>query len=262
MMEAPSCADALRARLAAGTPTCLMAIRAWPLAEAVHAAATSGHHGVYIDMQHGAITLERAANLCLVAAALQLPALVRLPAFDHALIGAVLDHGATGILVPDVEDLRTAWNAVAASRHPPAGRRSIAARRGFATEPRPFVAPMLETPRGVGVAAEIAALAGVDALVVGSGDLAAHLSDPGQLEAQLAAVLAAGRRHGCPVVVAGLRDAGAARRAVDAGAACCFITGTDIAYLMAGAQRQLAAFGDVFADPVRGAEGRAGAGAP
>lgn len=261
-MGAPSCADALRARLAAGRPTCMMAIRAWPLAEAVHAAATSGHHGVYIDMQHGAITLESAANLCLVAAALQLPALVRLPAFDHALIGAVLDHGATGILVPDVEDLRTARDAVAASRHPPAGRRSIAARRGFATEPRPFVAPMLETPRGVGVAADIAALAGVDALVVGSGDLAANLPDPGLLDAQLATVVAAGRRHGCPVVVAGLRDAGAARRAVDAGAACCFITGTDIAYLIDGASRQLAAFREAFADPVHLARGSAGTGVP
>lgn len=243
----PRSADALRARLTSGTPTFLMAIRAWPMAEAVHLAAQTGHHGVYIDMQHGAITLETAAQLCLVAAALQLPALVRVPAMDAALIGAVLDNGATGILVPDVDDVQMAHQALAASYHPPAGRRSMAARRGFAVDERPFVAPMIESARGVEAAAAMAALAGVDALVVGRGDLAASLNDAAQLEAQLASVVAAGRSEKCPVIIAGMRDATAARRAADAGAARCFIVGTDIAYLLDGAQRQRAAFEQAFA---------------
>lgn len=240
------CPDLLRQRLVSGTPTFLMAVRAWPMAEAVHLAAVTGHHGIYIDMQHGAIGIETASQLCLVAVALRLPALVRVPVMDPALIGAVLDNGAAGVMVPDVDDVETARRALASSRHPPAGNRSVAAPRAFATQARPFMALMIETPRGVAAAASIAALADVDALVVGTGDLAANLEEKDTLNTHIAAVVAAGRAHGVPVILAGLRDSAAARRATDAGAAACFIVGTDMAYLMDGARRQVGTFQDVF----------------
>lgn len=112
-------ADRLRQRLARGTPTFLMALRAWATPEAVHFAASTGHHGLYVDLQHGAISRTSAAQLCQVARAMDFPTLVRIPSLDAALVGNLLDNGAAGILVPDVEDAEAAARLVQAASHPP-----------------------------------------------------------------------------------------------------------------------------------------------
>lgn len=246
-----STADVLRQRLAAHAPTFLMAVRSCPVPEMVHFAAATGHHGLYVDMQHGAMGVDAAAQLCLVARAMGFPALVRVPEVDAPLIGNVLDHGATGILVPDVEEAAMAERAVQAARHAPAGRRSAGGRRGFTVEPSPYVAVMIESARGVEAAATIAHCEGVDALVIGLVDLCAAIGDTPSGSATLQAVdqiLAAGKAAGRPVIIAGLRDAQACRQMVQRGAARCFMTGTDISYLFEGAERQIAAFCTVF-DP-------------
>ncbi len=239
----------LRQRLAQGTPTFLLALRAWATPEAVHFAASTGHHGLYVDLQHGAISSAQAAPLCLVAKAMALPALVRIPALDAALIGNLLDNGAAGILLPDVEDASTAQRLVHAARHPPLGARSHGGRRGFAPEPAPFLAAMVESARGVEAAAAIAQVPGLDALVVGMVDLAASLQagvDSPQTLAAADRVIAAGQAAGVPVIVAGLRDATACLAMVGRGAAACCMVGTDIAYLLDGAQRQISRFQTAF----------------
>lgn len=245
----PSTAGLLRERLKAQKPTFWMAVRACPMPELVHFAASTGHHGVYLDMQHGAMDVGTVAQLCLVAQAIGLPTLVRIPELNAAVIGNVLDHGATGILVPDVEDSAMAEAAVEAAYHAPTGRRSMGGRRGFSVDSAPYVAVMIESARGVESAGPIACTTGIDAVVVGLVDLAASLGDtplgPSTFNA-VNQILAAGKTANKPVIVAGLRDAQTCQGMVQRGAAPCFMTGTDISYLFQGAEVQIARFRALF----------------
>ena len=231
-----------------GEPTYILAIRAFNTVELVHAAATTGHHAIYVDLQHGSASIEAAAQLCQAARGLGLAPLVRVGSLDPGLIGRVLDNGACGVLLPDVERLEQASHAVQAALFPPAGRRSFGGMRGFAAAARPaFIAPMIESAAAAENAAAIATVPGVDALVVGAADLAASLGKAGTLDDPMVVqtiemVIAAGQRVGRPVAVAGLRSPEACARLGRHGAAPWFFLGTDIAYFLDGARRQVTSF--------------------
>src|SRR5690606_24022051 len=94
-----------------------------------------------------------------------------------------------------------------------------------------------------------AAVQGVDAVMVGLGDLSASMgvetADAACFEA-VDAVVAAGKAASRPVIIAGLRDAAACGKMVAHGASPFFIPGTDISYLLDGAGRQIANFHAVF----------------
>jgi 4-hydroxy-2-oxoheptanedioate aldolase len=73
-------------------------------------------------------------------------------------------------------------------RHPPRGTRGVAARRasgdglnGSVAQAEPLYNVQIESPRGVDQAVEIAAVDGVDALVVGCADLSHALGAHGSL---------------------------------------------------------------------------------
>ena len=78
---------------------------------------------VVFDLQHGLWrpdTFEAALGVLPP----QVPSLARLADASPAGIGQALDAGATGVLVPLVEDAATAAACVAAAHYPPAGTRS------------------------------------------------------------------------------------------------------------------------------------------
>jgi 4-hydroxy-2-oxoheptanedioate aldolase len=138
------------------------------------------------------------------------------PALDQALIGRALDLGAAGVVIPLVEDADGARAAVAATRYPPAGVRSFGPARPAGHPSRgegpPLCLPMVETVAGLRAAAEIAAVAGVDGIFVGTMDLGLSLGlgvsaePPAALREAVAAVVATCERQG--VLAAGVaRDA-------------------------------------------------------
>jgi len=100
---------------------------------------------------------------------------------------------------------------------------------------------MIETPLGVEQAGEIAALDGIDMLLIGSNDLCTELGIPGELRhpklrAAYQAVAAACKKHGKALGVGGIRgDVELQKQLVDLGARF-IIAGNDVAYL-AGAAR-------------------------
>ena len=105
-----------------------------------------------------------------------------------------LDNGAMGIVVPHVDTRETAERIASAFRFPPLGHRSWGgppAIYGF-QPPSPaeaqaaingeiLVCAMIETPEAVANAREIAAVEGIDALLIGTSDLSAEMGVPGQM---------------------------------------------------------------------------------
>jgi 4-hydroxy-2-oxoheptanedioate aldolase len=140
---------------------------------------------VWIDLEHGALGPLDAQEMILGAQAAGTFALVRLPADAHALMTAMLDAGADGVVLADVRDPLTAAAAIAKVAHPPNGTRGWGPRRVALRRrstggrlPRPSVWMQIESAAGVAGADEIAALAGVDAVVVGTADLSFSIGAP------------------------------------------------------------------------------------
>lgn len=194
----------------------------------------SGVDWIWIDDQHG--TQDRAS----VLRAIQVVGLtgatpiVRVASNDFFRIGRALDAGALGVIVPMVNSPEEARAAVHAARYPPAGGRSRGgARLTFlgedyfeAANDNLLVSVMVETRAALERAGEIAAVEGVDCVMIGPGDLAADLGVPpgsDEHEAALAQILertnAAGKAAGmpCATVEDGLRRAEQGFRLVHCG---------------------------------------------
>ena len=146
---------------------------------------------VWIDLEHGALSTGDAQVLALAACAAAARAYVRLPSCAPDTLPAILDAGIDGIVAPRVESAAEAAALVRRLRYPPAGTRGFGPRRagdfgraaGFAASARVECVVQIESPAGVEAAREIAAVDGVDALVLGCADLSFALGVPQRLEA-------------------------------------------------------------------------------
>jgi 2-keto-3-deoxy-L-rhamnonate aldolase RhmA len=176
---------------------------------------------------------------------------VRVPSHAPDWISRVLDGGAQGVIVPHVNSADEAAAVVRAARFPPVGRRSVGgsgpslgyrpiplAKVNDTLNAETLVIVMIETPEAVGRADAIAAVDGVDMLLIGSNDLctemgiAGQLRDPRLLQAY-ERVAAACRAHGRVLGVGGVRgDAELQARLLALGARF-LIAGNDVGYLSA-----------------------------
>jgi 2-keto-3-deoxy-L-rhamnonate aldolase RhmA len=167
---------------------------------------------VWIDLEHGALGPRDMQDAVIGVQASGAEAFVRVP-LDMP-FAAILDAAADGVVVPCVESAEQAVEAVARLRPAPAGSRGYGPRR-LAVRPgpeRPGCVLQIETQRGVEAVTAIAAVPGVDAIVVGCADLTHDLGDPlsfdsPALHASLATVRGAAAAAGIVFGVAGLPDA-------------------------------------------------------
>ncbi|HQR42578.1 MAG TPA: aldolase/citrate lyase family protein [Gemmatales bacterium] len=180
--------------------------------------ARAGFDWLTVDMEHGAIDWELAANLFgTIADAGGIP-LVRVPCGSHDHIKRALDAGAYGIVVPMVMSRAEAEAAVRAAKYPPAGNRSVGGggfALNFATTNQEYyekandeilVVLQCEHIDAVNQFEEIFSVPGCDAVFVGPNDLArSQYSASGQApsaeqqEITIQRILAAGRRIQVPV---------------------------------------------------------------
>lgn len=222
----------LRAALAAPGPV----LGTWvkiPATEVVELLALAGFDLVVIDLEHSPIDLETAYRLIGTALNTGLAPVVRIADLQPGLVQRLLDAGAEGLMVPHVDTVEQARTAAAAVRFPPLGTRGVGAtsRAGqwgampleeylrFGQEEVVLI-PQIESAVGVANTAAIAAVPGVDALVVGAADLAvsegATPADPA-VRALIGSVVTQGRAAGLPVGTAGAAGAAAVRAALDDG---------------------------------------------
>lgn len=220
-------------------------------------AAATGHDYLFIDMEHGAFTMQEATQLCIAALPTGVAPIVRVcaGALDEA--SRLLDNGALGIVVPHVDTEEQARRVADGFRYPPAGNRSWggpAAVFGYVT---PHVAEaqaaingeiltvvMLESPKAIENADAIAAVDGVDVLHIGSFDLTSELGIAGQmghpkLVDAYARVAVACRKHGKILGMGGINDEADAKRYIGMGAR--FLgSGSDHSYIVEAATSRAA----------------------
>ena len=215
-------------------------------------AAAGGHDFLFIDMEHGAFSVQEAAQLCLAALPTGITPLVRVcaGAIDEAT--RLLDNGALGIVVPHVDTARQAQAIADAFRYPPQGKRSWGGSPAVYGYQPPSMAEaqaainnelltvaMIESPDAVENASDIAAVDGIDVLLIGSSDLTSALGIAGQtshekLTDAYAEVGAACRKHDKVLGMGGISGDEDAARYMGMGAR--FITsGSDHGFLVSAA---------------------------
>ncbi|MGC5172756.1 HpcH/HpaI aldolase family protein [Microbacterium sp. DT81.1] len=219
-------------------------------------AFTAGFDSVYIDMEHSSFPLEAAGQICLACNHLGVTPLVRVPGPDSAFIARVLDSGAMGIIVPDVQSAGEARAAVSAVKHAPLGTRSLAGaapQLNYRTLPpdrvvqeldqASMVVVMVESRAGLDAVEEIAAVEGIDIVLVGANDLSVELGIAGQMDhpqidAAFMRVIAACRAGGKTVGLGGLGGWPDLIRSYVALGAGYVSTGNDISFLAAAATQK------------------------
>jgi 2-keto-3-deoxy-L-rhamnonate aldolase RhmA len=193
--------------------------------------------------------LDTAAQICVAALPTGVTPIVRVPAHDGSLAARLLDAGAMGVVMPHVASAADAARVVSLSKYPPLGHRSLTGplpHLGFQTLPaaeaigilnrNTLVIVMLETPTALDQAEAIAAVPGVDGLMIGTNDLAAEMGIPGQfgnerIEQAYAAVIAACRRHGKFAGMGGIYDHALMEKYIRMGVRF-LLGGSDVALMM------------------------------
>jgi 4-hydroxy-2-oxoheptanedioate aldolase len=178
------------------------------------AMATCGYDFLFIDLEHCAMGIETAVQISQAALTAGVTPLVRVPAGQFSLATRVLDGGALGIVMPHVDTADDARAVVDHLKYPPMGHRSAGGTMAyFGFRPVPIgeatktmnaetlVVVMLETPQAIANADAIAAVDGVDVLLIGTNDLMMEMGLAGQFaHAEVAraydTVISACRRHG------------------------------------------------------------------
>ncbi|GLY72876.1 HpcH/HpaI aldolase family protein [Actinoallomurus iriomotensis] len=164
-----------------------------PSPDVVEIIAVSGLDFVIIDMEHGPFGLETVRAGLLAARAHGLRTVVRVRTAEAALVGAALDVGADGVLVPQVGSADAARAVVEAARFAPDGTRGAnpfvrAARYGatadwFAGANRDVaVMVMIEGAEGIAAMPEILEVTGLDGVFLGPVDMSHSLGVPGQID--------------------------------------------------------------------------------
>ena len=208
--------------------------------------AGSGLDILLIDGEHSPVGLESILAQLQAVAAYPVTPIVRAPIGDAVILKQLLDLGTQNVLVPMVSSVEEAEAMVRAVRYPPRGVRGVGsalARSSRWSRIPDYLARahelvsltvQIETAEGLAAAGEIAAVEGVDALLVGPADLAASMGLLGQqnhpdVVAAVESVIRAGRAAGTPVGVNAF-DPATADRYAEAGAAY-LLVGSDVTLL-------------------------------
>lgn len=252
-MEKATVANRVKEKLARGEVVASMIVKLVKGVEIARLARTAGFDSLYVDIEHSSFSFETTSQICMAALEVGIAPFVRVPGLSPEYISRALDGGALGVIAPHIQTPEEAARVVAAAKFPPQGTRSFAGAlphlqyRTFPTEEMSramneatMVVTMIETAKALDNVEAIAAVAGVDLLLVGTNDLCGELGIPGQLdhprirEAYIRCI-AACRKHGKHLGIGGLASKPQlAAEFVKLGARY-VSTGTDLAFLLGAA---------------------------
>jgi 2-keto-3-deoxy-L-rhamnonate aldolase RhmA len=201
----------VRALLRAGKPAVGVTITVNTVETAAQAASL-GFDFLWIEMEHSPVSLDTLRHIVLATRGLPAVPFARVPVNELWTAKRVMDAGAMGVIFPFISSPEEARRAAAACKYPPAGRRgSGAGLAAFRWPPAAdyydladrnmMVIAMIEEAEAVARIDEIAATPGIDALFIGTSDLAFSLglrgrqNDP-KLDDAIQRIAGAARRHG------------------------------------------------------------------
>jgi len=174
----------------------------------------AGFDWLFLDLEHGPLSIETACEIAVAAQDSGIAPIVRVPYGELTMATRVLDGGALGVVIPHVDTAEEAREIADKLRYPPRGHRSVGGGQAqFDYTPMPLgemteksdentlITVMLETPKAIENAEAIAAVPGVDCLLIGSSDLSMELGIPGQnghekIQAAADKVVGACKKHG------------------------------------------------------------------
>jgi 2-keto-3-deoxy-L-rhamnonate aldolase RhmA len=211
----PPAANPLKQALREGRPLIGTTLTV-PNLEVAAALAATDFDFLWIEMEHGPITLETARQMILATRGLKAVPITRVPVNQPWLAKRVLDIGSFGVVFPFSSTRQLVEQAVASCKYPPAGIRGYspglaAARWGMsasdyvkAANDNILVVPIIEEKQAVENIDEIAAVPGIDVLFIGANDLSFSYGVGGELDHPLVVaavehVLAAAKRNRVPV---------------------------------------------------------------
>ena len=212
----------MREKLLRGEVASTLSIKLVKSVEIAGMAKTAGYDGILIDMEHSSFDLETTSQLCIAALYAGISPIVRAPSKDPFFVSRILDGGALGVIVPHIRSVQDTKDVVDAAKFPPLGHRSStnglphyqfrsipAKESNPVTNAATLVIPMIETLEALELVDEIAAVEGVDSLLIGTNDLTAEMGIPGEYEnprvtGAYERTIAAARKHGKWVGVGGL----------------------------------------------------------
>ncbi len=185
-----------------------------PSPEIAEIIAGAGFDWIWIDLEHSAMDAHDAQNI-LQAVGGRVDCIVRVPLNDEIWIKKVLDAGASGVLVPQVNSVEEAQRAVRFSKYPLQGGRSVGISRaqGYGPSFQAYldranedlaVIVQIEHIQAVRNVEGILAVEGIDAVLVGPYDLSASLGvtgriDAPEVQAAMALVETAAQKTGKPL---------------------------------------------------------------
>jgi 4-hydroxy-2-oxoheptanedioate aldolase len=154
---------------------------------------TAGYDFIFIDMEHGTRSIETICDMLGRAYSCGLPTIVRTPKRQGFIMSWVADAGATGVMQPCTNNPEDTQYLVDAIKYPPVGQRGFGTMQpctGYigtnAHEVMPAInekiiaVAQIETVEAIDRLDEIAAVPGIDALVVGPNDLSISMGISGQ----------------------------------------------------------------------------------
>ena len=155
--------------------------------------AASGFDWVCVDLEHGAIDLEKMTDIFRTLEAYDCAAVARLPYNDPVWIHRSLDAGAKGLIIPMVNSAQEARAAIEESKYPPLGKRGYGYSRAnmhginfdsYIKEANDEIAMIMQIEHKDAIAnlEEIAEVEGVDGFFIGPLDLSGSIGITGKLD--------------------------------------------------------------------------------
>jgi 4-hydroxy-2-oxoheptanedioate aldolase len=194
--------ELLRDRLLTGTEVLFGAFLNLPSPALTEMLGVAGFDFAILDTEHGAFNLERTEGCLRAAASVGMPCLVRVGELNPHIVQLVLDMGADGIQVPEVEGAEEAARAVTLCHFPPNGTRGYGSTTRAAhygtiqrsrviseADRRTTVCVQIESRKGVENLSEIVSTPGVDVVFIGTSDLSLSYGVEGPRHPEIVALV-------------------------------------------------------------------------
>ena len=176
----------------------------------VEVAAVAGMDFVVLDIEHGGVYFNVVEDMCRAADASGIDIIVRVPMSDQNSVFRPLDSGATGVQIPQVNDIEIAKRAASATKYAPEGNRGGARPRSsrWGTVPNYFAEANkdtvtvihCETKECLANIDNILSVPNIDVVFAGPQDLSHSFGVPGDtsnpiVQNAIATMLASAQKH-------------------------------------------------------------------